>query len=254
MMSGAEFGRPCLYPDTISSGSTPERSILQESSLRVSCASFARVQDKQGRYLLLANKNRRKQGKLILTPMGGAIEMTSAGRDTIKQELLISDTSFEKGNDLRFTMDGKNANALRLWFLTRTGRETDPRRELREELVDELRIKQGEQEAAVLTPNDLPDMWQIPTSFAGYQTEVARTMRQNQEGALTLRLLEIHDVTLPESVLTKLKTAEQVQPEVSLRFVTAEEIAEAQTMDGIAIGSVAKTLLNPISTIPAFTQ
>jgi hypothetical protein len=113
-----------------------------------------------------------------------------------------------------------------------------PERELREEMVDETHLL----EAA--------DLNGVNTNFAGYQTDLAVTTKTGHEGELTLRLLEVHDVTLRPDVMQKLLTQEGLEHD--LRFVTAREIRAEKTRDGVVIGAVAKALLNPQHSIAEF--
>ena len=86
--------------------------------LRVSGAAFADIRHGDQKALTI-NKNRLLKGERVLTPIGGAIELTQSGFRELMQLLEIEDTAFEKGDDLRLMMAGKNVNKLRQWFLRR---------------------------------------------------------------------------------------------------------------------------------------
>ncbi|HSX09890.1 MAG TPA: hypothetical protein VLF93_07070 [Candidatus Saccharimonadales bacterium] len=227
-----------------SEGRNSDRALLNESALRISCSAFARITDTQGNYLLLTNIVKKRQGKTVLTPVGGAIEATPQGITVISEMLGLTPESFDEGNDLRFVMNGKGVNTLLKWFLTRKDRETDPYREIVEELVTE---------SGVLTDTDIPELESTPVSFAGYFGEIGLSTRSGQSGKLTLRLSEIHDVGLSERLVEKLKRAETGQFDDVLRFVSEDEIMAGRTTDGIEIGSVANGLCRPQHTIGEIT-
>jgi len=158
--------------------------VLNIPEVRVSSASFTRIKDSEGRQALLVNKNRAEKGKIVLTPIGGAIEATADGVEELKRLLHIDGNAFEKGNDLRFMMSGKKANKYRSWFLSGEQRESEPSREIIEELVDEAELL------------DREELEELQCSRAGYATELAETTRTGQEGRMTLRLLEVSSVRL----------------------------------------------------------
>lgn len=206
--------------------------------LRVSCASFTDIRIGNS-ILLTLNKNQLRKGIRTLTPVGGAIEVTSGGMTELMHLLGIEQAAFEKGYDLRFTMHGQNADRLREWFLKRKNRETDPMRELREELVDEI---------GVLNAFDLHDS---RYKLNGYQTEVETSNRIGQEGKLTLRLMEVYQTQLNPTSMHKLDVAAKL-PDSLVRFVTAADIQNRVSTEGISIGSVASTLLAPQRSIAKF--
>ncbi|MFA4880379.1 MAG: hypothetical protein WC650_02040 [Candidatus Doudnabacteria bacterium] len=213
--------------------------VLNLPEVRVSSALFARIRDSQGRYALLVNKNRAKKGDILLTPIGGAIEATEEGLQSLQQLLEIEKIAFEKGNDLRFRMPGKKANEFRAWFLQRQQRETNPIREVVEELVDEAELLKKE------------DLGELQCDLVGFDTELEETTRIGQEGQMTLRLLEIFEAGLKAEILTKLEELSN-QPNAVIYFATAEEIQAGQTNDGIKISKSSNSLLNPKETIEPF--
>ncbi len=213
--------------------------VLHLPEVRVSSASFTLIQDSAGKYALLINKNRAKKGELLLTPIGGAIEGTEEGLQELQNILGIDPSAFEKGNDLRFKMPGARANEYREWFLNGKGRETDPSREVVEELVEE---------SGLLTTEELES---LRCNHAGYNTELEETTRTGQEGQVTLRLLEIFRAELSPEIIGKLQEL-ATKPDSLVHFVSDEEIIAGQSAEGVKIGAVSKNLLNPKDTIEAF--
>jgi len=136
-------------------------------------------------------------------------------------------------------MDGKNANKYRLWFLSGRNRETDPSRELIEELTEE---------ESVLDKTDLKN---LEVTLAGYDTQLAETSRAGQEGSSTLRFLEIFNATLSVETLAKLVESSK-QEGSPIRFATEEEIRIGSTDDGIEIKPVSLSLLTAQKEIKEF--
>ena len=136
-------------------------------------------------------------------------------------------------------MSGARANELRTWFLNRTQRESDPTREIVEELVEEAKLL------------DETDLEKLEASLAGYATMLAHTSRKGQEGKTTLRLLEIFDIQLPSATLEKLTKLAQ-DPDEVIKFVTEEEIMNEQTDNGMQIAEISQSLLKAKQTIPEF--
>jgi len=213
--------------------------VLRVPKVRVSSAFFVRIVDLEGRLALLVNKNRARKGTIVLTPIGGAIEATPEGIKGLKDLLGIDDSAFEKGYDLRFMMSGTKANEYREWFLRREHRESEPSREVHEELIDEAKL---------LNPEELNG---LECTRAGYATELAETTRTGQEGQMTLRLLEVFDAKLKPETLEKLTRLSKGSDAV-IRFVTEEEIRNGKTVNGTDIGTVAKSLLDIQESIPEF--
>lgn len=209
------------------------------SEVRISSASFARICDERGRFLLLVNKSRAKKGEIVLTPIGGALEADEEGLRKLQEDMGVDPKSFEKGSDLRFKIEGKKANQYRKWFLSRTNREIDPGRELKEELIDE---------EGLLIQDDVQG---VGYQLAGYETELQQTTRPGQEGQTTLRLLEIYDTRLQTEIMVKLQDLSRIS-ESKIFFVTEEEIKNGRTENGIEIATVSITLLDPKKTISEF--
>jgi len=213
--------------------------VLHIPELRISSASFSRIRDDVGRLALMVNKNRAQKGDVVLMPIGGAIEASDEGIKELQGMLSIEPENFEKGNDLRFKMNGKDANKYREWFLSDKNREINPTRELIEELVEEEGVLEEE------------DLKEVEVKLAGYDAQTAETSRTGQEGATTLRLLEIFDTKLSEETLAKLVQAAEKENS-PIRFATEEEIRSGKTNDNIEIKKVSLSLLDAKETLKDF--
>ncbi len=152
--------------------------------------------------------------------------------------LEIENSAFEKENDLRFVMKADKVETLIKWFLERKDREVTPGREVFEELVEE---------AQLLRETDLSS---FEYEVAGYSTELAISNRTGLQGKpLTLRLLEIHDVSIKYPVVLNKLLQASLLDSPQLIFVTEEEIKAGVSNKGETIGTVANALLTPQSTI-----
>lgn len=218
------------FPNLIEISKLPE--------IRISSASFVRISDNEGRFALLLNKVRASKGEIVLSPVGGGIEATSDGLESLRRMLEIDDSTFERGNDLRFRMAGSKVNKYREWFLQRQGREIDSSREVSEELVDE---------EALLTKEDLNG---IDLGMVGYGSEIEVVNKNNKE-ITTLRLIEIFDAKIKNEILEKLKNFSE-QPNSVIYFVTLNEIKTGKTVSGLKIAKISNTLINPQKTIKEF--
>ncbi len=179
--------------------------------IRVSCASLCRI-EREGRFLLLLNQNRRSKGLYVLSPIGGALALFDAGR------MAEFDATFEDpaARDLRLVMPASAIPAFRAWFSTREGRESTPFRELREELVHESGL------LPALEPED------VEYRYLRTVEERAFTARQGQTGVLTHYFLEIYAVAFTTSAaLDPLLTA---PPERGAAWVSAEQIRARGTL------------------------
>ncbi len=175
-------------------------------TIRISCAALCRIEI-GGRFLLETNKNRGN----VLTPIGGALEF----REDARAFLESLGAEFQKGNDLRLVIPTSNLSAFSAWFLKKEGRETDPLRELREELIEEHGILPE-------WPGNEPEI----TFLRMVEIEEVTT-RKDQAGMLTHYFYEIFSARLPVAVETACVVAAS-RPDGSLHLVSRGELATSQ--------------------------
>lgn len=200
--------------------------------LRVSCAALCRflVDD---RYLLLLNKNRRTKGIYELSPVGGALEFYNP----IFIQSLGVKLENPDGHDLRFLIDPTQLEAFRAWFYQRIERETDPFREIYEELTHEAEV------VFDLRRDDLD------IRFLYIYEDQKPTQRQGQTGLFTHYFLEIFEVRVcSESIKLRLKRARESSGVVLIPEATARA---AQPISLNVDGAVRTATLN---TAPLFSQ
>ncbi len=123
-------------------GDWRETDIDRLNAIRISCAALTRI--KVGdKYLLMRYKKDLSDGRHSYIPIGGALVYLSPEDRTLLESL--GATEFEDDKDLRFTIPTSKLDVFESWFIQAQGRETDPMRELQEELVYELNIFTREQ-------------------------------------------------------------------------------------------------------------
>ncbi len=241
--------------------------------IRVSCNSFVSLRDSQGRYALMINKGRLYRGAdIVLTPIGGGVELTQEGRASLQTALRLREpVMLEHNNDARFLMEDTalNEEAVLSWFNRGVGIEQSPRREVREELVDEF---------GILTPDDVKTIvisedkrthsHRDATSRRGWNTGTMLIAAEVHDAHITDPRVErkLHDAsqmvnaqqlyTLLEEYRGQKSVNQQTLTEVSeliehnripplIYWATQEEIHALRTTNGIRIGRVCKALLDP---------
>lgn len=187
---------------------------MDDGRVRVSCAGLCRIRDDDGRYLLALNQNRLTRGVQVYTPLGGGLEYHAP--DLLAR--FDAEPENPHGRELRLYLPLERFDAFRTWFLRRVERETDPFRELREELVDEL--------------GALDALGRADVAFEGVRVLDAErvTDRTGAEGLTTRYLLEIFDVRLES--LTVRAALDRLPADGALRWITAAELDAGRTDDG----------------------
>lgn len=193
--------------------------------IRVSCAILDRIKSSDGRFLLTLNKNRLSQGVQIFSPVGGAIYANDLSR------LSSLKVIFEKkdSRDFRFFIEESKLPEFEKWFYERNGRETNPFRELYEELVIEEEILKD------LNPRD------VISRFLGTITMRLKSSRDIASGILTKYYFEIYEVEFSTNVWAELMQGLTMTKRA--RLVSASEILSEKTLDNISISKSAKALL-----------
>jgi hypothetical protein len=164
---------------------------MDESQIRVSCGSMCRILI-DGKYLLILNQNRRKKGQYQLSPIGGAIAIDSW--DCLASMSTQAETA--NSNDLRFYIDSSQIDEFRSWFYARQNRETDPFREIYEELVLES------QALFDLSRRD------VSMRFDRIVEDQKQTDRKGLTGQFTHYFFDIFDVSFrPTDIKLRLRTA-----------------------------------------------
>jgi hypothetical protein len=197
----------------------------ENPNIRISAASLNRIciDDK---YLLILNKNRLGKGYMVYTPVGGSIKTDSYGKKYLEEELKAN---FEDNNDIRLSLPRDNVNRFEEWFNKRVNRETNPFRELKEELVDESGLLKS------LSKED------VRFKYLGTYNMIERTDRAGQEGKHTKRYFEVYDTFFSDDKRKEVKDNIKGNDLVSL--VSREEIKSQKTDDRIPIASNALPLI-----------
>ena len=171
-------------------------------NIRISCAALCRIEI-DSKFLLEINKNRGD----ILTPIGGALEFHEESRPFLQ----TLGGEFQKGMDLRLMLPSDHLHRFREWFIRKEGRETDPLRELREELIEEHGV-------LPTWPAEEP-----ACSFLKLVELEETSTRGDQQGVLTHYFYEIFAVRLPHKM--ECACVETVSsPTSTLHLLSEEEL------------------------------
>lgn len=175
--------------------------------VRVSCAMLCRFKVDE-RYLLLLNRNRRENGLYELSPVGGAIEFYEPS--IVSRFALRLET--QGSADLRFLMETENLGQFSAWFYQRTGRETDPFREIYEELVTESLV------LSALRREDLT------ITYLQTAEDAKPTERKGVTGLFTRYFLEIFEVmVISQAVKDQLLAADESSGVMIVDEITARQ-------------------------------
>lgn len=208
--------------------------------IRVSIGVLCRI-EQSGKFLLGVNKNRQSAGLEVLTPIGGAIEITSAQErlelDALGAQWERPQQWTETGSlDLRFRLPTKNIPALERWLTGFDRAGENALRELYEELGNEyvaVSLEILDREIATM-PAPL---------FLGRHVMEASTERIGQEGVLTRRYSLVCDIAA-SGVLCSILEDFAAKPNSLLVWATADEIRVGMASLGPRIGANALSLLD----------
>lgn len=193
------------------------------SEIRISCASLASIMI-DGKYLLLLNKRSYKEGRMVYTPIGGALEYLPKGKAFLDN---LGARYERETPDLRFKMDSENLDLFNFWFSKGIDRERDVVRELTEEMVDEENIF------------DYLDISEIDVSYIRTETPINKL-----KGILNNFFFEIYDVQFSNQKVNQIKDYINNQGQIKKAIlVTEQEIKNGLTIDKIEIGNNAKSIL-----------
>ena len=213
--------------------------VLKLQEVKVSTVGVARIVDDEGRYLLIRDiKDSEEEGETILSPVGGKLKINEAGRNKLSESFGGDAVKFKNEDDLKFKMEGEHGNKYLKWYLERNQneRETDPVREIIEELTEESNI---------LEKGDLEN---INLNFMGYKADLRQS---THTGKSVLQLGEVFDVKLGPKAMEKLKILANEKGS-GVYFVSADDIKLGQAGDGTRIKRQTVLMLNPEKTIEDF--
>ena len=188
--------------------------------IRVSCASLASIKI-DDRYLLLLNKRSYKSGRMVYTPIGGALEYLPNGKKFLDN---LGVKYERKTPDLRFTMDDDNLDLFKFWFSKGIDRERDVIRELREEMIEEENIFE------TLELND------VEASYIRTETPT-----NTINGVINHFFFEIYEVNFSQEKIEVIK--EHINNQYIEKLMSEQEIKRGFTVDNIEIGNNVKSIL-----------
>jgi len=193
------------------------------SEIRISCAALASIMI-DGKYLLLLNKRSYREGRIVYTPIGGALEYLPSGKAFLDN---LGARYERETPDLRFKMDSENLELFKFWFEKGIDRERDVVRELTEEMIEEENIFD------TLNSND------YDISYLRTETPI-----NPYKGIMNNFFFEIYDVRFSEEKINVIKDYINNQGQVKKAIlVTEKEIKNGLTINKIEIGNNAKSIL-----------
>jgi hypothetical protein len=195
---------------------------MPDDIIRISCAALCRIEIGD-RFLLEINKNRGD----VLTPIGGALEFHEEARTFLESIGAV----FQKGRDLRLVIPTSGLPAFREWFSRKEHRETDPLRELREELIEEHGI--------------LPE-WPAEEPVISFLRMVEleeATTRKDQAGMLTHYFYEIFSARLPAAVESACVSAAS-RPHGTLHLLSRGEMAAARSHGALLVAETSRIVID----------
>lgn len=193
----------------------------QQETIRVSCAALCRIEI-DGKFLLEINKNRGD----VITPIGGALEFYENARPFLES----LGAEFQNGNDLRLIIPKTSLPAFREWFVRNEDRETDPLRELREELIDEHGVLPSWPEG------------ELKMSYLRLVEIEEATTRVDQQGRLTHYFYEIFSVGPPEEVEAACVDTSSL-PGGSLRLFSHDNLAVINSNSSLRIAETTRIVI-----------
>lgn len=195
--------------------------------IRVSVGSIAPrlriIETGKEHYFGLVNRKKLAKGEQAFSALGGAVEMTEAGRAKLTESI---DARFQEGADARFVIDGSRLEKAFDLFRRRDPslNEIGMEREIREELG---KIELKGQSEPILTPDDLAG---IKVRFIDTTPQPQSRGTSAREGELsTRRIFYIHEIEIPENVFKKLGKSPYI------RIFSEGEVNAGRTKDGATI-------------------
>lgn len=172
----------------------------------------------------ILNSGSYAKGKCLIQPIGGAVELTDAGRQYLVERFGAHE--FHKA-DARFLVDDEHLEKVFEFFTARNAEmfEVDPTRELREEL-SEGEFPKNEYLPAIeppLTPEEAGGLTPrfVRTVIQPFKDEAGTSPLAGKEPSR--RLFHLFEVEVTTEVMAKLATS------LAIRVLTDEEVA---TVDG----------------------
>lgn len=207
--------------------------------IRVSVAARCRVMI-DDRYLLVVSLNGLARGVRSLSPAGGGVKTTDAGRNYLIDKLGAE--RFEKGNDLRFHLPEDQLDEFGEWILATDELEPDT---AGREFCDELTAERP------LLPSELAELVRFTCAQQQRPQDQPWTkmLMWSYPGGKVKNLVEtyafeyVYDATVPPLVQEHLMR-ELAGPEALIELVTAQEIRDGRTHAGHEITNLATPLLS----------
>lgn len=194
--------------------------------IRVLVGSWNRI-DLDGRLLVEISKSRHEAGKTECAPIGGAMDFLDPARPFLES----IGAQFEKPgtNELRLYLPVDNLPIFEKWYHRGQDRETNPFRELHEELVDESGLPDFARDAVTITHRRT-----IRESYLSSRLGVRTKNTERFGDFFDVRFTPEYDEHIRHGVR---------QPDSRLGLISEREVCNRVTHAGTAIAEICKYLV-----------
>lgn len=195
----------------------------EEGEIRVSCASFAKIEC-DNKLFLLRHGGNIKKGITMYMPIGGGLFTKPLSQEWLNNKV----TKWDKEGELRFRLKKEDLPEFEILFNNKDSREFGVDRETWEELVLEEKLlvfNQNQVEQKYLyTYKTFAEIWGMP--FTRY-------------------MFDVFEVKLSEQHIKNLKQFVDNNSELII-LATPEEILQGRTEKGHIIGNSARALVTKV--------
>ena len=196
----------------------------EEGEIRVSCASFAKIEC-DNKLFLLRHGGNFKKGITMYMPIGGGLFTKPLSQEWLNNKV----TRWDKEGELRFRLKKEDLPEFETLFANKNSREFGVDRETWEELVLEEKLlifNQNEVEQKYLyTYKTFAEIWGMP--FTRY-------------------MFDVFEVKLAEKYIKNLKQFVDSNSKLII-LATPQEILRGRTEQGHIIGDSARALVTKVS-------
>lgn len=218
----------------------PTTHVHRNHQVRVVCSTFLRVQNKNGKYLLIRNLHRPE----FFSPIGGCYKYFPTAKPYLDQTLFSQDTlvrTDESSMDIRGYVRRRFVADFFTWFsLNNATRETTREcliREINEELFGESNL---------ISPKDI-DLSKLEFRYVRSYLEKATIDESN---TLQFRFFEVHDLGMESEASQALAKFLTTVSSKNLLWVDEKDIRVGRTSGNKAIGHAAVLFVNDKLTRP----
>lgn len=212
----------------------------RDDKVRVVCSAFLRVQNKNGKYLLIRNLHRPE----FFAPIGGCYKYLAAAKPYLDQVLFSQDTLVRTGEsamDIRGYIRRRHVADFFKWFSSNNSTRETSRECLIREISEELFV-----ESKLAQPKDI--------NLSGLEFRYVRSYleksRINDTSTIQFRFFEVYDFCVESEASQALLKYLTTITSKNLQWVDEKDINIGRTNGNRTIGHAAVLLINDKLTRP----